>query len=74
MENLNRLCHSLGSLEAQIIALNDNLRDLRGSLTSISIRVAALENKYAFWNGKIAGIIAISGIVIYVANLIIHLI
>ena len=69
MSDLNKLCHSLGNLEAQISALNDNLRDLRCSLTLITKRVCALERQYAFWNGKVAGIIAISSITIYWVNL-----
>ena len=69
MTNINRLCHSLGSLEAQIAALNANIVQLQASLLSLNKRVGALERKSAFWQGKFAALLGILAFIGCVMNL-----
>ena len=69
MDNLNKLCHSLGSLESQICSLNANFSDLKKSLLNISKRVGVLENKYAMWRGKVIAILGVATLIGYFINL-----
>lgn len=69
-QNLNKLCHSLGSLEAQLVALNANFVHLQEVLRNLSDRVGAIERRNAFWQGKIAGLAVVMTFIGYVLSLV----
>lgn len=52
--NLNR---ALGQLEAQIIHLNQTLKDLKSTFQKLGERVNSLELYFSFWRGGVGAIL-----------------
>ncbi len=58
--NTSELSRVLGQIEAQILHLNQTLKELKVALQSLGERVSSLELYFSFWRGGL-GVVFLTG-------------